>query len=265
MKQQKPSSASHKFSQKIKGWGRKISEWVRKYDDTHNYTCDVCGREVFGGERVCAGCRAALPWNDGHICPLCGRRVKEEGICLECKARPLRTDRARSVFLHEKEAANLVVRYKRGQKYLYRTLADLALPLLEREFPDAEGLVPVPMTKKARRSRGYNQSAVLCEEFSRRTGLPVFDAAEKQRETQSQKFLGRQEREKNLEGCFHIRDRSAVKGKTLLIIDDTFTTGATVSELADALKRAGAETVYALTVTSVENKAAYGKPPSARS
>lgn len=252
-----------KFSQIIAGWGRKIAEWVRKYDDTHNFTCDICGREVFDGERVCEACRKALPWNDGKICPLCGRKVKEAGICLECKEKPLQTDKVRSAFLHEKEAARLVVRYKRGQKYLYRTLAELVLPIIKREFPDAEALVCVPMTKKAQRARGYNQSLVLCEEYARRLDIPVLAVAEKRRETQSQKFLGRAEREKNLEGCFRISDKTAVNGKTLLIIDDTFTTGATVSELAGALKHAGAAKVYAFTATSVENKTAFGKPSSA--
>ena len=254
----KKAPKTRAFFQKIKEWGQKISEWVRKYDDAHNYTCDICGREVFGGERVCKQCFRALPWNDGEIC---GRRVKEAGVCRECKARPLRTDRARSALLYEGEAARLILRYKRGQKYLYRAIADLSVPLIGREFAEAEALVPVPMTKKARRARGYNQSLVLCEELSRRLGVPVLDAAEKRKETKPQKSLGREEREKNLEGCFHIAKRSAVNGKTLLVIDDTFTTGATVSELADALKRAGAAKVYAFTVTSVEDKTAFGKPP----
>lgn len=251
--------------QKIKGWGAKVAEWVRKYDDTHNYTCDICGREVFDGERICEKCAKDLPWNNAKVCPLCGRRVKESGVCLECKRKPLQFDRARSAFLHEREAARLVVRYKRGERYLYRAIAELCLPRIGKEFPDAEAYVYVPMTKKAEKKRGYNQSRLLCEEFSRRSGVPVLGVAVKSRETQSQKFLGREEREKNLEGCFHIAERNAVKGKTLLVIDDTFTTGATVSELAGALKRAGAAKVYAFTVTSVEDKTAFGKPPSARS
>ena len=238
---------------------KKIAEWVRKYDDAHNYTCDICGREVFAGERVCAKCHKTLPWNNGAICPLCGRRVKEAGVCLECKERPLEVEKARSALLYEGEASRLIVRYKRGDKYLYRAVAELCLPTIKEQFPEAEGLVPVPMTVRARRKRGYNQSLVLCEEFSRKLSVPVVDAVEKRRETQSQKFLGRKERESNLEGCFHVTDRAAVKGKTLLIIDDTLTTGATVSELARTLKKAGAEKVFAFTATSVENKQPFGK------
>lgn len=240
---------------------QRIAERIRAYDDTHNFTCDICAREVFAGERICEKCRLALPWNDGNICPLCGRKVIEEGICLECKYKRLSVDKARSPLLHEGEAARLVVRCKRGKKYLYRALAELTFPLIASEFADSEALVYVPMTERAEKKRGYNQSRLLAEELSSLSGLPVLDVVIKQRETEPQKSLGRTEREKNLERCFHLISRSAVKGKTILLVDDTLTTGATVGELADTLKRGGAKKVYALTVTSVQNKTPFGKPP----
>ena len=233
---------------------RKIADLVRRYDDTHNFTCDVCGREVFGGERVCEKCRKTLPFNNGHICPFCGRKVLEPGVCIECKDHRPAVERARSCFTHEGDAAALVVRFKKGQKYLYRTLCDFLEPQLKREFPEADLLTFVPMTKRAERKRGYNQSRLLAEELARRSGLAMLPLAEKQHETASQKTLGRREREKNLEGAFHVTDRAAAKRRKIVIIDDTFTTGSTVSELAGALLRAGAAAVFALTVTSVQYK-----------
>ena len=152
------------------------------------------------------------------------------------------------------------MRFKRGEKYLYRTLAAQLLPLLEREFPRADALTFVPMTERAERKRGYNQARLLAEELSARSGVPFIAPAVKRKETSSQKFLTRADREKNLEHVFHVEDRAAVKGKHIVIVDDTLTTGATVSELGGALKRAGAKEVYALTFTSVENKFPFGKP-----
>lgn len=245
----------------LKRFFKKLGAAVNQYDEEHNFTCDICGREVFGGERVCAACYQELPWNDAEICPLCGRRVKEAGICLECKQKPLATDKARSAFTHEGEAMRLVVRFKRGNKYLFRTVADLLLPLLEREFSEAEAIAFVPMTEKDEKKRGYNQSRLLAERLAEKCGKEFLDAASKRRQTDSQKTLGRQDREKNLQGCFHVTDRKAVKNKKILIVDDTMTTGATSSELAGAFKRAGAKAVYLLTVTSVENKAPFGLPP----
>lgn len=241
---------------------KKLFSAVKRYDDTHHYTCDVCGREVFGGERVCNVCLAALPWNNGEICPFCGRKVREAGVCLECKEKPLKTDKARSVFTHDKEAARLVLRFKRGQKYLSRTLACLALPLVRGEFADAEALTFVPMTEKAKKRRGYNQSQLLAEELSALAGMPLIAAAEKRRETEEQKSLSRREREKNLDGCFRVTDRAAVKDKIILMVDDTMTTGATSSALAEALKKGGAGKVYLVTVTGVEKKTPFGKTPS---
>lgn len=226
-----------------------------------NYTCDVCGREVFENERICKICYPVLPWNNGEICPLCGRKVWEAGVCLECKDKPLAVFKARSAFTHEGEAAKLVYRYKSGSRFLARTLAETIAPLAEREFPDADGYVPVPMTKKAKRRRGYNQSEDLCRELSRRTGKPVLIVAEKRRETAQQKALGRREREQNLEDCFSVTDRAAVKGKKLLIVDDIMTTGATASALASRLLRAGAKEAGLLTVASVQKKDPFGKPP----
>ncbi|MDE7158417.1 MAG: ComF family protein [Clostridiales bacterium] len=243
---------------KFKRFFGKVAAIIDSYDDTHNFTCDVCGREVFGGERVCATCLKELPWNNAEICPFCGRKVKEAGTCLECKEKLLITEKARSAFTHEGEAMRLVIRFKNGNKYLVRTLAELLFPLLEREFAEADAVTFVPMTEKDEKKRGYNQSKLLAERLAQMSGKEFLNAAIKQRQTDSQKTLGRKEREKNLERCFHVTDRAAVKGKKILIIDDTLTTGATSSELADTLKRAGAKTVYLLTATSVEKKDPFG-------
>ncbi|MDE7296688.1 MAG: ComF family protein [Clostridia bacterium] len=238
----------------------RLREKVKKYDDGHNFTCDICGREVFENQRVCAQCKRDLPWNNGYVCPICGRKVGEEGICLECKQKPVGVDMARSVFVHEGEAARLVVRFKKEKRYLYRTLAELMLPLLQKEFLSVDALTFVPMTARAEKKRGYNQSRLLAEELAARCGKPVLYSVEKRKESKPQKTLSRAEREKNLEGCF-VADRQAVKGKSILIIDDTFTTGSTVSALSDVLKRAGATGVYALTATSVQYKDPFGIPP----
>ena len=108
---------------------------VKKYDDGHNFTCDICSREVFANERLCASCNRALPRVGETVCPLCGRRQLEEGVCLDCKQKPLKTKLARSVCVHEGEAARLILRFKKGEKYLSRTLGDLMLPVLSGEFP----------------------------------------------------------------------------------------------------------------------------------
>lgn len=236
----------------------RISGRIAEYDASHNFTCDLCGREVFENERLCNACRAALPKID-LCCPFCGRRVREAGVCLECKKQPLGVAKARSVYCHEGGAAALVLRFKRGEKYLVYTLADELTPLLEREFADCDALTFIPMTKRAERARGYNQSRLLAEELSRRTGKAVLDVAEKRKETKAQKTLGRAAREENLKGAFHLVHRKEVRGRRILIVDDTMTTGATAGELATLFYRAGADRVGLLTFTSVEDRTLHPK------
>lgn len=232
---------------------------VQRYDDTHNFTCDICSCEVFDGERLCRACDLALPRVGEVFCPFCGRKVLETGACLDCKQKPLKTKKARSVCVHEGEAARLMLRFKRGAKYLVRTLGALMLPVLQAEFAESDALVFVPMTKKAEKKRGYNQARLLAEELSKHCGKPVLDCVAKVRETEAQKTLGRAAREENLQGCFRVTDRSAVKGLSLLVVDDAMTTGSTASEIADVLLRAGAKEVNLLTFTSVQRKNPFGE------
>ncbi len=232
---------------------------LKKYDDTHNFTCDVCGREVFANERICKICFPLLPWNR-VVCPFCGRKVGEEGVCLDCKERRIAVDLARSLFVHEGEAARLVVRFKRGEKYLFRTFAEYLAPCLEKNFPDADAVTFVPMTERAEKERGYNQSRLLAEAVAERSGRTFLAPAVKRRETAAQKFLSRAEREENLKGCFRVEDKKSVAGRRIVIIDDTLTTGATAGELCAVLRKAKAEKVYLLTITSVPKKHPFGIP-----
>ena len=233
-----------------------IRAWLHGSAREENFTCDVCGREVFGGERICAECEKALPVIRLG-CPVCGRRVREAGVCAACKQHRPVPGKVRSRFVYEGDAMRLVWRYKQGERYLAGTLAGQMLPLLG-EFPGTQALVPVPMTSRAKRRRGFDQTLLLAERLSERSGIPVLRTAEKVRDTPAQKTLTRRERADNLKGCFRVADRRGVKGKCLLIVDDTYTTGATVDELAAVLLRAGAKEVNAGTVTSVEDKSPYG-------
>ena len=240
----------------------KLIEWLKekiaRYEDTHNFTCDNCGGEVFDGKRLCDTCQETLPYNRQEICPFCGRRVREAGVCLDCKQKPLGAKKARSLFLYEGDAATLIRSFKTGKKYLWRTFTEGLVPIVEREFAEADAVTFVPMTKRAQRRRGYNQSRLLAEGICRATGKELLCAVEKKRENADQRALSRQEREENMQNVFAVTDREQVKGKRILIADDTLTTGATASALAEVLKKAGAAEVYLITVASVEKQAPFG-------
>lgn len=116
-----------------------------------------------------------------------------------------------------------------------------------------DALVPVPIHPVRKRERGYNQAEEICKEIQGFLGLPVLPAALlRTRATKSQTRLDRRNRGRNLEGAFACPDPEAVRGKRLLLVDDVFTTGATMGRCAELLIAAGAGAVGALALARVE-------------
>lgn len=219
-----------------------------------NFTCDLCGREVFDGDNLCKTCKSKVELNNGETCPLCGRKTStSRGLCLECKQLAPKYKRAVSAFVYGGGSALLVQKFKNGNAYLKNYFAD-ALAEKCKIFEGVDGICYVPMTDKAVKKRGYNQAYLLAKELSQRLNIPLLkNAVKKVRETQQQKSLSRQERELNLRACFRA-DKEQVFGKTLLLVDDVMTTGATADAVCVELLKKGAMCVYFASVASVEYK-----------
>ena len=116
------------------------------------------------------------------------------------------------------------------------------------DLRDTDVLVPVPLHPVRLRERGYNQSALLTEEIARRFDLPVSsDNLIRIRHTQNQALIVGKNRWTNIQGAFRIKYSSRFLEKSVLMVDDLLTTGATVSEAARVLKSAGAKKVRVLT------------------
>jgi ComF family protein len=115
--------------------------------------------------------------------------------------------------------------------------------------PGTEFVTPVPLHVKRLRQRGFNQSALLAKMLGRRLGLPVrFDALIRKHWTEPQTRLNRRERLENVQDAFDAPHPALVEGRSIILVDDVFTTGTTISECARVLKSAGASSVHALTV-----------------
>jgi ComF family protein len=110
-------------------------------------------------------------------------------------------------------------------------------------------VMPVPLHRKRLRQRGFNQALLLAHRMSEQYGIPlVFDNLERVRPTRPQVELSGEERVKNVTGAFALRFPKKVEDKHILVIDDVFTTGATMNECAAVLKRAGSSQVTACTL-----------------
>jgi ComF family protein len=110
-------------------------------------------------------------------------------------------------------------------------------------------LIPVPLHLHRLRERGFNQAFLLVREINRRTGIPYRKKIlQKRKPTLPQVSLSGAERERGVRGSFHAVDREALEGKSILLVDDVYTTGATVNECSKVLMAAGAKEVNVLTL-----------------
>jgi ComF family protein len=218
-----------------------------------NYTCDICGKEIFDGGSLCKTCTNTLTFNNKHTCTVCGRHTDADEICIECKALAPKYKMAVSPLVYEGGAITLIHKFKKSDAYLKEYFADIIAPKCAK-FDDAEALCSIPLTKRSLANRGYNQAELLAQSLGKRLNLPIiYNALIKKKQTEEQKTLNRAEREQNLAGCFKA-DKNLVKGKTLILVDDVMTTGATADEACTALLKAGAAKVYFATIASVTYK-----------
>ncbi len=217
-----------------------------------NLTCELCGKEVFKGEKLCQDCVRRVTFNDKNTCSVCGRMTQTDGVCLECKKYAPAYDRAVSAIVYDDGGLQLILKFKNGGAYLKEYFADL---LAEKcACLGADMICYIPMTARAVRARGYNQAELLARALAERLNLPVLgQALKKTRETEEQKSLTRAERHNNLKGCFSA-DRNTVSGRKVLLVDDVMTTGATLEEASVRLKKKGAKAVFAATAASVKFK-----------
>jgi competence protein ComFC len=171
------------------------------------------------------------------------------GLCLRCQKEPPAYQAMRSWAEFDGPLRNAIhqLKYKRDLA-LGDELGRYLVDLLQALAWDVDVVVPVPLAAARRAQRGYNQSALLARPLSLALGLEYEPGAVRRvRETQSQVGLNFVERQENVKDAF-CGNAGMVAGKSILLIDDVMTTGATLNACANALHAAGAATVFALTL-----------------
>ncbi|MCX7965850.1 MAG: ComF family protein [Syntrophorhabdaceae bacterium] len=203
----------------------------------YHHTCASCGEK---GDIICKACRDSFLLIDHKIvCPLCGRYVGQRLICGECMSSKRYFSEGYFGFLYENKLREAIHTFKfKGRAEVGRYLISLIKHILLLFGDRVDLIVPIPITDKRLKERGFNQSYVISWEISKIIGKPVIDSALiKVRETNDQYLLSKEERKRNIKGAFALKKADIIKGKTILLVDDLYTTGYTANEASYVLSK----------------------------
>ena len=219
--------------------------------------CQICAGSV---EHSADGIACRVCWESTRIfsgsetiCDKCGNFLSDSGapvttFCHRCDEHFY--DAARAVGIYEKALAASVVNLK-TENHTGATLRRFFISAFHHSnFPGVNLIIPVPLSKKRFHERGFNQAATLAEIIARETKIEIDDASlTRQIHTPMHRAgMDKKARELTVKNAFAVKRSELIKDRTILLVDDVFTSGATVSSCAKALKKAGASKVYVFTL-----------------
>lgn len=212
--------------------------------------CPVCQKSLYGNEYVCGECLKSIAPLMPPLCEKCGRPLAETGRCHDCGTHLHRYDQARSFGEYRGALKKLIYVYKyRGHRELAPIFGELLRKTLaEQNWFSVDCIVPTPLHPKRLKERGFNQALLLANQIGGPLKIPVSQGLRRVKNTKHQTLLDKYQREKNLEGAFDVIRKREFAGKTVLLIDDVYTTGATSDACAMVLKESGARSVNVLTI-----------------
>jgi ComF family protein len=218
------------------------------------HCCEKCLEE--GQQGICPDCLSEIHWIEPPFCSVCGTpfvsKEVEDHPCGSCLTKKKYFTMARALGYYEGPLREAIHRWKyQGKTHVNSLFGEWMVEGLHRYWDSTffDLLIPVPLHPKRLKERGFNQSLLLVKELSRKTGIPYRkQILKKSRPTIPQVNLNGKEREKGVKGSFQIMDGEEVEGKSILMVDDVYTTGATVNECSKVLLTGGAKRVDVFTL-----------------
>lgn len=188
----------------------------------------------------------------GATCEKCGKYLQPgSGLCADCRQNPPEFEIARAVGPYEEQyrIATKVLKFM-GKKYLAPQMGAMMASKIRSEpkFGKLDLIVPVPISANSMQVRGFNQTELLAKQIGKELGIKVeYGAIVRVKDTPNQTELSREEREKNLLSAFAVKPDIDLAGKSVLLVDDVYTTGSTGRECTRMLLAAGAKRVCIIT------------------
>ena len=224
--------------------------------------CVNCGESIFeAGNRLCTKCwRDLMTCTAGDYCPRCGRDASPFGMvagaCAACRQQQFHFDGIARAGVYMNAMQWIVLGFKHDRTDLASVLAPLADAELQGSpfYADIELFVPVPLHWTRRQFRGYNQSHLLARRLTHPRARISTDLVRIRRTKIQPAAATPPARARNVAGAFAVREDHRFAGKTICLVDDIKTTGATLSECARTLKEAGTAKVYALVLAVAGQK-----------
>ena len=215
--------------------------------------CPIC-QEIVVEEKVHKECLKRLEYVEEPLCKKCGKPIfsEEAEYCFDCTTHEKSFSQGRAVWVYNDAVEQSIYEYKyKGKREFVKFYVDEMLMTwgkwIKRISPDL--ILPVPLSKKKERIRGFNQAGLLGAGVGRSLEITVGDhILIRNRNTEPQKSLGPKERYENLSKAFEIVDERPVQGKRILLVDDIYTTGSTMEACSRVLLQAGADSIFFITL-----------------
>lgn len=221
------------------------------------FICDVYDENI-KKDHICEDCRDKLHFIGKNRCPTCGKPleiINDTNKCSFCIKNNFYFKRAFSPLEFTGELKDAIYKFKYQSKpYMYKSFGELMVrELLKEKIEPIDIIVPIPLHRSRMAKRGYNQSELVAKYISKKLNIPL-DRKNliRTKATKEQNTLSRLERQKNIKNAFSVRDDRVFMNKRVLLVDDIFTTGATVNEGAKVLKSVKAKEVIVITIATVK-------------
>lgn len=213
--------------------------------------CPFCDEITKDG--VCIDCKSKLEIVSDPFCMKCGKPLEDatKELCADCSRTTHCFCGGRALLVYDDLVKHSIYRFKYASRKEYARVYAAMMACRFRAYIDQispDMLIPVPLHKSKMRKRGYNQAQLIAKCLEKEWKVPSrADIIRRVKKTRPQKELSRAERQNNLKKAFKIIEND-VKLKTIILIDDIFTTGSTMDALAEVLLQSGAARVYFITL-----------------